>query len=76
MADLEDESGRYKVQAQRLSSEVAHLQNQIQNELFLKSTCEIEKLGLEDNLTNLKQLRTMSSFNSSVFFLFFVEFYR
>ncbi len=70
MADLEDESGRYKVQAQRLSSEVAHLQNQIQNELFLKSTCEIEKLGLEDNLTNLKQLRTMSSFNSSVFFFF------
>ncbi len=74
MADLEDESGRYKVQAQRLSSEVAHLQNQIQNELFLKSTCEIEKLGLEDNLTNLKQSRTMSSFNSSVFFFF--EFYR
>ena len=62
MADLEDESRRYKAESQRLSTEIAHLQNEIQNELFLKSSYEVEKLALEDELANLKHMRTRSIF--------------
>ncbi len=36
MDDLEDEIRRYKNESQRLSSEIVRLQNEIQNELFLK----------------------------------------
>ncbi|CAF0884698.1 unnamed protein product [Adineta steineri] len=56
MADLEDESRRYKAETQRISSEIARLQNEIQNELFIKASCEVEKLSLEDDLANLKHL--------------------
>jgi hypothetical protein len=57
MDDLEDESRRYKGESQRISSEITRLQNEIQNELFLKSSCEVEKLAIEDDLTTLKHIR-------------------
>jgi len=62
MNDLEDESRRYKSETQRLSSEIARLQSGIQNESFLKSSCEVEKLAVEDDLINLKHLRKISFF--------------
>jgi hypothetical protein len=63
MNDLDDESRRYKAEAQRLSSEIGRLQTDIQNELFLKSSCEVEKLAVEDDLINLKNFR-------KIFFVF------
>jgi hypothetical protein len=63
MADLEDEARRYKAETQRISSEIAHLQNEIQNELFLRSSCEVEKIAVEDELANLKYMRKISFFN-------------
>lgn len=57
MNDLEDESRRYKNESQRLSSEVARLQNEIQNELFVRSSCEVEKLAIEDDIATLKHSR-------------------
>jgi hypothetical protein len=71
MADLEDESRRYKAETQRLSSEIAHLQNEIQNELFQKASCEVEKLAVEDELVNLKHLRKIFSFSNKSLFSFF-----
>ncbi|CAF1585247.1 unnamed protein product [Didymodactylos carnosus] len=56
LGDLDDEARRYKAEAQRLTSEIARLQNDIQNETFLKSTLDTEKLALEDELTMLKQM--------------------
>jgi len=74
MNDLDDESRRYKAEAQRLSSEIGRLQNEIQNELILKSSCEVEKLALEDDLTNLKHLRRISSFFKHYFSLILIVF--
>ncbi|CAF0757355.1 unnamed protein product [Adineta ricciae] len=54
MADLEDEARRYKGEGQRIGAEISRLQNEIQNQRFLKSSCEVEKLALEDELTSLK----------------------
>ncbi len=62
MDDLEDEARRYKNETQRLSSEIVRVQNEIQNELFLKSSCEVEKLTVEDDLTNLKHSRKIDFF--------------
>lgn len=59
MNDIEDESRRYKNEAQRLSNEIGRLQNEIQNELFIRSSCEVEKLAIEDDLATLKHLRKM-----------------
>ncbi|CAF1451326.1 unnamed protein product [Adineta ricciae] len=56
IADLEDESRRYKLESQRLSSEISRLQNEIQNELFIKASCEVEKVALEDEIETLKQI--------------------
>ena len=67
MNDLDDESRRYKAEAQRLSNEIGRLQNEIQNELFLKSSYEVEKITVEDDLSNLKHLRkTSPSFTHSL----------
>ncbi len=70
MADLEDESRRYKAESQRLSSEIAHLQNEIQNELFLKSTCEFEKVALEDEIVSVKYLRKLGFFSQICLYIF------
>ncbi|UJR22239.1 hypothetical protein I4U23_025300 [Adineta vaga] len=56
IADLEDEGRRHKGEGQRLSSEISRLQNEIQNERFLRSSCEVEKLALDDELTSLKHI--------------------
>ena len=64
MEDLEDESRRYKVEIHRLSSEITRLQNEIQNELFLKASCDVEKITLEDDLVNLKHIRNIPTFQS------------
>ncbi|CAF1140371.1 unnamed protein product [Rotaria sp. Silwood1] len=56
IADLEDEARRYKAESQRLSSEIARIQHEIQNELFLKSSCDVEKMALQDELATLKQI--------------------
>ncbi len=74
MDDLEDEARRYKNETQRLSSEIVRVQNEIQNELFLKSSCEVEKLALEDDLTNLKHSRRISSFFKHYFPLILIMF--
>jgi hypothetical protein len=68
MDDLEDETRRYKNESQRLSSEIVRLQNEIQNELFLKSSCEVEKLTIEDDLTTLKHLRKIYLFLNHLIF--------
>ena len=64
MADLEDEARRYKGESQRIGAEISRLQNEIQNQRFLKSSCEVEKLALEDELASLKHTRK--------FFLFLI----
>ena len=56
LADLEDEARRYKAETQRLASEIARLQNEIQNETFVKSSLETEKMALDDELAMLKQM--------------------
>jgi len=56
LADLEDEARRYKAETQRLASEIARLQNEIQNETFVKSSLDTEKMALEDELAMLKQM--------------------
>ncbi|UJR26886.1 hypothetical protein I4U23_008196 [Adineta vaga] len=56
IADLDDELRRYKIESQRLSSEINRLQNEIQNELFIKVSCEVEKVALDDEIETLKQL--------------------
>ncbi|CAF1372323.1 unnamed protein product, partial [Didymodactylos carnosus] len=56
LGDLEDEAKRYKAQTQRLATEIANLQNQIQNETFVKSTLDTEKMVLDDELVMLKQM--------------------
>ncbi|CAF3765254.1 unnamed protein product [Rotaria sp. Silwood1] len=56
LADLEDEARRYKAETQRLASEIARLQNEIQNETFVKSTLDTEKMALEDELAMIKQM--------------------
>ncbi|CAF1178608.1 unnamed protein product [Rotaria sordida] len=56
IADLEDEARRYKAESQRLSSEIARIQHEIQNELFLKSSCDVEKIALQDEIATLKQI--------------------
>lgn len=65
MADLEDEARRYKAEIQRLSAEIGRLQNEIQNELFLKTSCEVDKSALEDDLINLRHSRKIFFFFSS-----------
>jgi uncharacterized protein YlxW (UPF0749 family) len=40
LGDLEDEARRYKAETQRLASEIARLQNEIQNETFVKSSLD------------------------------------
>lgn len=55
LEDLDDESRRYKTESQRLTSEINRLQNEIQNERFTKSSCDVEKYALEDELAFLKQ---------------------
>lgn len=57
LADLEDEARRYKAETQRLASEIARLQNEIQNETFVRSSLETEKMALDDELTMLRQMR-------------------
>ena len=57
LGDLEDEARRYKAETQRLASEIARLQNEIQNETFVKSSLDTEKMALEDELTMLRQMR-------------------
>ncbi len=66
IADLDDETRRYKAESQRISSEIGRLQGEIQNEMFIKSSCEVEKLGLEDELATIKHTRKI--FNHSFFF--------
>lgn len=56
LGDLEDEARRYKAETQRLASEIARLQNEIQNETFVKSSLDTEKMALEDELAMLKQM--------------------
>ncbi|CAF2712877.1 unnamed protein product [Rotaria sp. Silwood2] len=56
IADLEDEARRYKAESQRLSSEIARIQHEIQNELFLRSSSDVEKIALQDELATLKQI--------------------
>ncbi|CAF0945133.1 unnamed protein product [Didymodactylos carnosus] len=57
LTDLDDEMRRYKAETQRLTSEIARLQNEIQQETFFRTTLEGEKLGLEDEITTLKDMR-------------------
>lgn len=57
LADLDDEARRYKAESQRLAAEINRLQNEIQNELFLKTSCEVEKIALEDDKVHLAQQR-------------------
>ena len=57
LADLEDEARRYKAETQRLASEIARLQNEIQNETFVRSSLETEKMALDDELAMLRQIR-------------------
>ena len=59
LGDLEDEARRYKAETQRLASEIARLQNEIQNETFVKSSLDTEKMALEDELAMLKQMRKL-----------------
>jgi hypothetical protein len=73
IADLEDESRRYKAESQRISGEIGRLQSELQNELFLKSSCEVERLALDDELNSLKHIRKIfiSSFHLILFLLLF-----
>ncbi len=57
LADLDDEARRYKAQIQRLSSEIGRLQSEIQNERFLRSSCEVEKIAADDELQTIKHMR-------------------
>jgi len=57
LEDLDDEARRYKTESQRLTSEINRLQNEIQNERFMKSSCDVEKYALEDELAFVKQAR-------------------
>ena len=57
MEDLDDEARRYKTESQRLTSEMNRLQNEIQNERFMKSSRDVEKYALEDELAFVKQAR-------------------
>ncbi|CAF0904464.1 unnamed protein product [Rotaria sp. Silwood1] len=55
MSDVEDEVQLYKKESQRLLAELTCVQGELQNELFLKSSCEFEKVALGDALINTKQ---------------------
>ena len=69
LADLEDEARRYKAETQRLASEIARLQNEIQNETFVKSSLETEKMALDDELAMLKQMRKFTGSPSAYLFI-------
>ncbi|CAF1098963.1 unnamed protein product [Adineta steineri] len=56
IADLEDEARRYKGESQRITAEISRLQTEIQNERFLKSSCEVEKLALDDEVISVKHM--------------------
>ncbi|CAF1089933.1 unnamed protein product [Rotaria sordida] len=55
IADIEDEVQLYKKEGQSITAEIYCVQNELQNELLLKSSCECEKIALDDALANLKQ---------------------
>ncbi len=57
IGDLEDEARRYKAESQRISAEIGRLQQEIQNERFLHSSCDVEKMALDDEIVSLRQLR-------------------
>ena len=61
IGDLEEEALRYKSHAQRILSEINRLQTEIQSERFLKTSQDVEKLALEDELKTLKAQRKTNS---------------
>ena len=61
IGDLEEEALRHKSHAQRILSEINRLQTEIQSERFLKTSQDVEKLALEDELKTLKAQRKTSS---------------
>jgi len=54
IGDLEEEALRHKSHAQRILSEINRLQNEIQSERFLKTSCDVEKAAMQDELETLK----------------------
>lgn len=54
IADLEEEALRHKSHAQRILSEINRLQTEIQSEKFLKTSCDVEKMAMVDELETLK----------------------
>ncbi|CAF2433381.1 unnamed protein product [Rotaria sp. Silwood2] len=63
MADVEDEVQLYRKESQRLTAELTCVQSELQNELFLKSSCEFERMTLEDQLSNIKQIHEADLFD-------------
>lgn len=57
MSDLEEEAQRYKSHAQRILAEISRIQNDIQKERFQKTSSEVEKVALEDELQTSKARR-------------------
>ena len=57
IGDLENEAARYKAESQRIKADISRTQNDLLNELSLKSQCDAEKLYLEDQLASLKHTR-------------------
>ncbi|CAF3095835.1 unnamed protein product [Rotaria socialis] len=55
VADLEDEIRLYKVEGQRLTSELSSVQNQIRSELSLRSTCDMDRASLNEQFIILKE---------------------
>ncbi|CAF1668799.1 unnamed protein product [Rotaria magnacalcarata] len=55
LADLEDEIRLYKVESQRLTSEISSVQNQIRSELSLRSASDLDRASLSEQFIILKE---------------------